>query len=503
MHFTDGQPHDADAETGLKGADATAGLSLLVSCATGVSVVPLGDAESVVIGRAPECDVVIADSSVSRRHAILRLGPSMTLEDLGSRNGTTVLQRLVEKGEQVRLGTGAVFELGSATLVLQRARDLPLTTPAASPPLVDARPTHPPHAAAPRPPDDGTIVHDPTMKRIYAMLDVIAPTNLSVLVLGETGVGKEVFAEALHRRSARASAPFLQINSAALPESLLEGELFGYEKGAFTGAVHAKAGLFESASGGTVFLDEIGEVPLAMQAKLLRVLESGEVMRLGSVKPKTVDARFVCATNRDLRKLIAQGKFRPDLFFRINGIAITLPPLRRRPTDVLPLARFFIQRAVKQSTPTLTPAAARALEEHDWPGNVRELRNVIERAVVLCGGGELDLQHLMLEENEPADDADEPPTSGSLVANAAVELPSTSRRAAGAQRQSASETLEISPPSQLRDEIESLYRERVVDALRRTNGNQSQAAKLLGVSRRTLITKMEAYGLERPRKGKA
>jgi hypothetical protein len=309
--------------------------------------------------------VVLDDPSVSRRHALLTVSGRITVEDLGSTNGTAIQGRKLAPGEKGVLALGTVFEVGSATLVLQRTTAL--------------------GGRAHRTPTDmpGTVVRDPTMKRLYEMLDVVAPTGLSVLILGETGVGKEVFAEALHRLSSRVGAPFLKLNCAALPESILEAELFGYEKGAFTGATQTKVGLFEAADGGTLFLDEVGEMAPSTQTKVLRALESGEVMRLGSSATRKVDVRFISAANRDLRKLVASGGFRADLFFRLNGITMTLPPLRKRPEDVLPLAEVFLARSARKlakPAPRLGEEARKALGSHPWPGNVRELRNVIERA---------------------------------------------------------------------------------------------------------------------------
>jgi len=347
--------------------------------------VPLAIGRSYVLGRAPECDVVLDDPSVSRRHALLTVSGRITVEDLGSTNGTAIQARKLSPGERGVLALGTVFEVGSATLVLQRTTAL--------------------GARSHRTPTDmpGTVVRDPAMKRLYEMLDVVAPTGLSVLILGETGVGKEVFAEALHRRSSRVGAPFLKLNCAALPESILEAELFGYEKGAFTGATQTKVGLFEAADGGTLFLDEVGEMAPSTQTKVLRALESGEVMRLGSSTTRKVDVRFISAANRDLRKLVASGGFRADLFFRLNGITMTLPPLRKRPEDVLPLAEVFLARSARKlgkPPPRLGEEARKALGAHPWPGNVRELRNVIERAVVLCQGESLKPEDLLIHEGE-------------------------------------------------------------------------------------------------------
>jgi transcriptional regulator with PAS, ATPase and Fis domain len=332
------------------------------------------------------------------------------------------------------------------------------------------------------------VVLDATMQRLYALLDVIAPSPLNVMVLGETGTGKEVFAEAIHNGSRRAHAPLLRINCAALSGSLLESELFGHEKGSFTGALGAKAGLFESADGGTVFLDEVGELPIETQAKLLRVIERGEVIRLGSVQPRRVDVRYVAATNRDLQQLIAENRFRSDLFFRLNGFTVTLPPLRKRRKEVAPLARFFLDRAAAGRQYMLTPHAEAALEAYAWPGNVRELKNVVERALVLAGPhGRIEPSHLHLPHGaghetayaqEPFGPNDTvPPTPYGGV-------PAVSPNA----------------PNDLRAQRESWERQQIMSALERTSGNQKEAAILLGISRRTLINKIEAYGIARPRK---
>jgi transcriptional regulator with PAS, ATPase and Fis domain len=349
---------------------------------------------------------------------------------------------------------------------------------------------------------EGPVLCDPTMRHLYALLDVIAPTPLNVLVLGETGVGKELYAESVHKRSDRRGAPFLRLNCAALAESILEGELFGYEKGAFTGAVQAKAGLFESADGGTVFLDEIGEVPLSIQAKLLRVLESGEMMRLGSLHPRKVDVRFVAATNRDLRQRIVDGAFRADLYFRLNGMTITLPPLRKRKADIAPLASFLIERTalrLRRRPPLLSDEAIDALSRYAWPGNVRELRNLIERAVVMCKGDELGVSHLITADPEAfGEQADDLPTqdTGLIDESTSVRGMATLPRTPVAPP----ELLHEDRPSSLRDELKVVEKQRILDALAKSGGNQSQAGKLLGISRYTLMSRMEEHGIARPRK---
>jgi len=334
-------------------------------------------------------------------------------------------------------------------------------------------------------------VRDPAMKRLYEMLDVVAPTGLSVLILGETGVGKEVFAEGLHRRSSRVGAPFLKLNCAALPESILEAELFGYEKGAFTGATQTKVGLFEAADGGTLFLDEVGEMAPSTQTKVLRALESGEVMRLGSSTTRKVDVRFISAANRDLRKLVASGGFRADLFFRLNGITMTLPPLRKRPEDVLPLAEVFLARSARKlgkPPPRLGEEARTALGAHPWPGNVRELRNVIERAVVLCQGETLKPGDLLLHEGEIEGASPPAPAASATPLPGPVEDEQVTMR------------LPLRPGApELKGKLEEFERAQILEALAKTTGNQTRAAKLLGIARRTLIKKMVRYGIERPR----
>jgi two-component system response regulator AtoC len=446
--------------------------SLLVSCASGAWAVPLAMGRSYVLGRAPECDVAIDDPSVSRRHALLTVSGRITVEDLGSTNGISIQGRRLVPGERGVLALGTVFEVGSATLVLQRTTSL--------------------GAPSRRTPAEvsGTVVRDPAMKRLYEMLDVVAPTGLSVLILGETGVGKEVFAEALHRRSSRVGAPFLKLNCAALTESILEAELFGYEKGAFTGATQTKVGLFEAADGGTLFLDEVGEMAASTQTKVLRALESGEVMRLGSSTTRKVDVRFLSAANRDLRKLVASGGFRADLFFRLNGITMTLPPLRKRPEDVLPLAEVFLERAARKlgkPAPRLGEEARKALGGHPWPGNVRELRNVVDRAVVLCPGDVLLPEHLLLHEGEMETSPPEAQPSRTPLPASPSDEPVTMR-------------LPVPPAApELKGKVEEFERAQILEALAKTTGNQTRAAKLLGIARRTLIKKMVRYGIERPR----
>jgi two-component system response regulator AtoC len=303
----------------------------------------------------------------------------------------------------------------------------------------------------------------PSLVRLHSELRRVAPRALSVLLLGETGTGKEVFARELHRLSGR-SGPLVAVNTATLPENLIESELFGHERGAFSGAVTAKAGLIESADKGTLFLDEIGELPLPLQAKLLRVLEEQTVRRVGANQERKVDLRVVAATHQDLTTLALEKKFRQDLLFRLNGVSLRLPPLRERATEVGALARFFL-RTLAAKPPQLTPAADARLASYAWPGNVRELKHVMERAIAFCDGTTIDVEHL--PEALHTRTADPPPTS-----DANVRIPD------------------------VRSSVKDFERERILAALRETGGNRTKAAELLGLPRRTLVYKLSKLNLD-------
>jgi two-component system, NtrC family, response regulator AtoC len=327
---------------------------------------------------------------------------------------------------------------------------------------------------------------DPRMDRVRQLAMRAATSNINVLILGETGVGKEVLARGIHRQSPRASAPFLALNCAGLTESLIESELFGYEKGAFTGAGQAKLGLLESANTGTVFLDEIGEMPAGLQARLLRVIESREVLPVGALKPRAIDVRFIAATNRDLEAEVLRGSFRRDLFFRLNGLSLTVPPLRERVPEIAALAQIFLEAAARESgrpAPELSRAALELLEAYRWPGNIRELKNVIERAVVLCDGGVIDLAHLPVDKMRPS--------ASVVVAAMSMEAPPNLFTTPTLELPTARPTL--SPE----DERE---RTRIMQALRAAAGNQTAAARALGMPRRTFVARLERYAIPRPRK---
>ena len=294
----------------------------------------------------------------------------------------------------------------------------------------------------------------------------MAPTHATVLVRGESGVGKELVASAIHHASGRASAPLVCMNCAALSPSLLESELFGHEKGAFTGATDRKQGKFEAADGGTLMLDEIGEMDAEIQAKFLRVLEGHPFERVGGQSPIKVDVRVVAATNRDLQAMVAEGKFRQDLFYRLHVVEIVVPPLRKRGSDILLLAEHFLAQFNEQMgrrITTITDAAKRMLLDYRWPGNIRELRNVIERAVVLNSGSTIDAEHLLL-------------------------TPAMSAGTGDAESIAASSPVEIS--------LAELERSHIERVLRHTDGNKSRAAAILGIERSTLDRKLKKFSRE-------
>jgi transcriptional regulator with GAF, ATPase, and Fis domain len=585
-------------------------LCLLVIGDGFVSTFPLPASGDLVIGRADSADVAIEVPSISRRHALLHVGSTIAIEDLGSVNGTYVRDAQLCRGHAAELSPGEMFELGSIMLVLQdsftatrprriwthgyfegrleeecaraeRAGDpfavlrvrivhkKPTSVPipelllgAIRPAdivatygpddyevlLVDSNPESATkvvervrdkmarrgaqiRAGLAHYPQDGRVpealmakaceeVSDRTqtgqrsntliieagvMASLHRMVERVAAGNINVLILGETGVGKEIIAERIHALSPRVDQPLLRLNCAALTETILESELFGHARGAFTGATAAKAGLLETAHGGTVFLDEIGDMPLSLQAKLLRVIEERRIRRVGSLVEQPIDVRFVAATNRNLEAEAEVGRFRRDLYYRLNGISLVVPPLRARTEEIAPLAQLFIDHACRrtkaQTKPRLSAEALSLLRHYPWPGNLRELRNVIERAVLLCPDGTIGPEHL------PADKLGN--TFELVRRHAAAASPQRPALASVPENVARAETEAITvddmvaahtAEADLRSGVQAAERRMVVDALQRSGGNQTQAARLLGVSRRTLISRMEAYGLPRPRK---
>jgi transcriptional regulator with PAS, ATPase and Fis domain len=333
------------------------------------------------------------------------------------------------------------------------------------------------------------VIANAAIQNLDRIVHRIAAGTISVLITGETGVGKEVLAERIHKLSRRADKPILRLNCAALSETLLESELFGHEKGAFTGATQTKAGLLETADGGTVFLDELGELPMSTQVKLLRVIEERQVMRVGALKPRFIDVRFVAATNRDLESEIARGTFRQDLYFRLNGITLVIPPLRERVSEIAALTDAFIAQAAERNGIArprgITPRALALLSEYSWPGNIRELRNVIERAVLLGNGEIIDMEFLPMEKLHGSLGAQPRPPVSAEPRPARPEAPPPP-----------------APEAALEAPLETItdQRARIIEALVRAGGNQTGAAKLLGISRRTLINHVEKLAIPRPRK---
>jgi DNA-binding NtrC family response regulator len=309
------------------------------------------------------------------------------------------------------------------------------------------------------------VARSPKMQAVLALVERVAPTNTTVLVGGESGVGKDLIARAIHEHSRRASGPFVKINSTAIPETLLESELFGYEKGAFSGATTSKPGKFELADKGTLFLDEIGDVPPQIQVKLLRVLQEREFERLGGTKTIKVDVRLIAATNRDLRAALEEGTFREDLYYRLNVVAIDIPPLRDHKEDIPDLANFFLTKYAEETgkpITALTPQAMKLLMDFHWPGNIRELENIIQRGVTLSAGTVLDAADIHLD---------------------------------GQPRRSVGGSAHVLPEGTT---LEQWEEETIREALRRANGNKSQAARVLGLSRNALRYRLSKIGVSDP-----
>jgi two-component system response regulator AtoC len=328
----------------------------------------------------------------------------------------------------------------------------------------------------------GIIGQSPGLTELYAVLERVADSPTTVLITGESGTGKELVARALHDHSSRRGKPFIKVNCAAIPKELIESELFGYERGAFTGAVTSKPGRFELANGGTLFLDEIGEIPVEMQVKLLRSLQESEFERVGGIKTMRVDVRLVAATNRDLKKLISQGAFREDLFYRLNVVSIRLPALRERATDIPLLVEHFLKKfneRLKKAVTGVDGDAQSLLSSYMWPGNIRELENVMERAVLFCDASKLRTEDLPAELRGPSVSA-----SGSIMPampDASVDLGSLP--AEGGLKE------------HVKVAMSRLERDLVSRALKQTNNNVTHAARLLKISRKGLQLKMKELGL--------
>ena len=395
--------------------------------------------ETMMVGSDEGNQLVLKHRFISGRHLkLIRKDGLFRVVDLESTNGTYVGNVRVHDVE-VPLFTSV--RLGDTELVLE--------------PLSVSRKEQSFH---------GIIGSAPSVRQLAELIERVAPSSATVAIFGESGTGKELVAHAVHQRSTRADQAFIPVNCAAISKELIESELFGHEKGAFTGALAARRGAFEEADGGTLFLDEFGELPLDLQAKLLRALESGEIKRVGAARPGTVDVRVVAATNRDLLALGREGKFREDLYYRLCVIPLHLPPLRSRKGDLVSLAEHFIRAfSPRGQNVRLTQSAVERLQAHRWPGNIRELRNVVHRALLLRKGPMIDAPDLSFDQEVNAD-------TGLVVP-------------------------EVPPGMTLEQMLEKVERQIVENALRRWNNNRERVAKELGVARSTLFKRLKDWGL--------
>jgi two-component system response regulator AtoC len=422
-------------------------------------VVEVPSGTEVVIGRGTESQVAMDEARVSRRHArVLWSAGQLLVEDLGSRNGTFVnshelrgASRAVGAGDNIRVGG-----LEIVVAVVTAGSDGVEPAPASKP----ARPRQVAEALT----DGlaGIVVADANMARMFGFARRIARANTTVLILGETGAGKEIVAQQIHAWSRRADAAFVRVNCATLQESLAESELFGYERGAFTGADRRKTGFAEAANGGTLFLDELGELSLPVQAKLLAMLENRAIVRVGSAIETPVDVRVISATHRDLTSEIASGRFREDLYYRLGVVVVRVPPLRERPSEVVLLAKLFAKRFgadLGWAEPVIAQDASAALAAYRWPGNVRELRNAIEHAMLITEDGTI----------------------------RAEDLPETLTRPNVDQPNEAEGGVKAA--------VSKLERESIAEALRAEQGNRTRASRRLGISLRSLLYKIEKYKL--------
>jgi len=556
-------------QTAANSLDGDSVLHVLVSGPDVHATIRLPASGPLVIGRDDDAQIRILDPQASRQHALLHVGTTVEVEDLGSTNGTRLGTDRLPANRRVPLAVGQAILIGSTTLLLQyqwvaartrthghfydrlvaecahcegdgeasfgllRIHIAPSTgaTTAVDAMIEVTRPgdllasyasgeyelllpdsglgkcqeiaagiaealgkvaTGPRLGLAFFPRDgvspgallahacaevrggegkvEGVVVNHPLTRALYDKAALVAKSNASVLVLGETGVGKEVLARTVHVRSQRAEKPFLAINCASFNETTLEDQLFGHERGAFSGADRARPGLLETAHGGTLFLDEVGDMSLPMQSKLLRALDCGEIIRIGSSEVRKVDVRFVAATNKDLNDEVKNRRFREDLYHRLAVVELRLPPLCERKEEIEPLARQFLQVLAKASgrrPPELSPAALAMLQGYDWPGNVRELKNLLEQALALCPTDTITPEHLPAEK---------------LVADASSPTPEDTPMSG------------VDPTDAAEAE-----RQQILAALAKCAGNQTRAAKLLGTNRFALMRKLKDLEISRPR----
>jgi DNA-binding NtrC family response regulator len=449
------------------------GAKLSVTISNGMTVeVRLGRKE-VKIGRGHEADLQLPDPSVSRIHAkVFRVGSQYFLADLRSRNGTHAGGKRIS---QLSLDDGRMFQVGPFRIHFHcpvhgfPAGEEPTAPSGAASAIagaVDADPVRVPpkgteSATALGEAPFGLIGGSAHVRKLVATIRRVAASDVPVLIEGETGSGKELVARGIHDASARRERPFIVVNCGAISPELIESELFGHEKGAFTGATTQRKGAFELANSGTIFLDEIGELPITLQPKLLRALEQKEFKRVGGNELSLADVRILAATNRNLREEVARKMFREDLYFRIGAIMLSIPPLRDRREDVAPIARHFLSRMGNPASGTLfslSPAALDALIAHDWPGNVREVRNAIQRAAVMADSGELTAHDFSF------------------------------------LRQGSAQESETENPSGL-SRWELAERTNILGELARQMGNKTKAARELGIAKSTLFEKLKKYGI--------
>jgi transcriptional regulator with GAF, ATPase, and Fis domain len=414
--------------------------------------------DTIRIGTAPDNELVLNDDTVSRLHAeILKTKDGYLIRDLGSTNGTFVGNVRVK---EVFLTASSVIRVGKTKIRFTPQDE-----------LIDIYPSKKPRF--------GDILGQSLeMRKIFGILEKIAPTNVTVVIGGETGTGKELVARAIHDHSKRAKMPFVVFDCGAVAENLIESELFGHEKGSFTGATNARQGAFEMADGGTIFLDEIGELSLDLQPKLLRVLETGEIKRVGADRPKKVNVRVVCATHRNLKEMISQGLFREDLYFRLSVVPVYLPPLRKRKEDIPVLVDHFIKmgQADEPSSQVegITDEVKKIFEEFHWPGNIRELKNAIDRAFSFAEGDQLDVAHLpdYLKDN-----------------------------GGGSYRESSlgssTQELDASLPFKEAKEkwVENFEKDYLIKILKNNDLNISKAAKEAGIDRKSIQRLLKKYNL--------
>lgn len=411
-----------------------------------------------IVGRAPAAGLRIDDPTLSREHArFLLSGARVLVEDLGSKNGTFFAGGRVTR---VELTIGDEIVLGSVALQVQA-----LEAHGASEPI------HPPEERGP----EEALIAGQAMRPVLETVASVATSRIPVILHGETGTGKEVLAQRIHELGPRKDRRIVRVNCGAIPKDLVESTLFGHERGAFTGALQQQKGVFEEADGGTVFLDEVGELPAAAQASLLRVLEVGAFTRVGSTRELQVDVRIVAATHRDLEAMVDEGTFRSDLYYRLSGVVIEIPPLRERRDELEPLARRFLHAANKANgrrVEGISPETLAVLEAYAWPGNVRELRNVIERAVVVTQGARIGPEDLPARVRTGGRSAE-----------------------AGASKASAPGAPE---PEPAREKVHQFEARMLQETLEATGWNRAEAARKLGMPVRTLSYRLKVLGVKKP-----